>query len=592
MLQTTITKRPRNINLSRAAALLYGDLGTSKAYVIGLAFAAVGYASFWLIIAVCCLLILIGLNYVLVCKYYPNGGGVYASTCERSEVVALIGSFFLIVDYLVTAAISALSAFIYFGVDDPVLCAMAAILLIGCINYFGPKLAGRVAVVIGYATVATFLLLTVVSVPHLAEGFRNLKPLTGGVIKNWEAFVGVIVALSGIETIANITGIMRLNRPLHPNQPRVTHISTPAILLVIFQVAAFTTIFSLAISSIQGFQLEGGTVEAANGIEVRDSMLRYLGETLGSRLFGGFVGQIFGFVLGGVIGMLLLSAVNTAIVGLSSLQYVMASDGMIPRFFQRLNRYGVPLFPLLIATVIPMLIIATIHNIARLADLYAIGFVGAIATNLGAMATNFKLDLRLKERVFLFFSALIMFVIEISLFIEKSHARTFLVTTILIGMILRALTKEYKENKEEAVEGLLVSTDQDAIFCAVQHEGRALDYAIERATRLKRPLHVLFVKEQEVITRRDLKRMAQDDPEANQLQKSLKKRLSRNLLHFHYTVSDAPANTIAEYAIKLQVPQLIVGLPRGRGVQQLFSRNLLRDLMKILPENLLLLVIG
>jgi len=35
----TNVKRPRNVDVRRAAAILYGDWGTSKAYVIGLAFA-------------------------------------------------------------------------------------------------------------------------------------------------------------------------------------------------------------------------------------------------------------------------------------------------------------------------------------------------------------------------------------------------------------------------------------------------------------------------------------------------------------------------------------------------------------------------
>ena len=43
--------RPRNVDWKRAGALLYGDWGTSKAYVVGLAFAVAGYASFWLIAA-------------------------------------------------------------------------------------------------------------------------------------------------------------------------------------------------------------------------------------------------------------------------------------------------------------------------------------------------------------------------------------------------------------------------------------------------------------------------------------------------------------------------------------------------------------
>ena len=50
MIPTNI-KRPRNVDWKRAAAILYGDWGTSKAYVIGLAFAVAGYSSFWLIAA-------------------------------------------------------------------------------------------------------------------------------------------------------------------------------------------------------------------------------------------------------------------------------------------------------------------------------------------------------------------------------------------------------------------------------------------------------------------------------------------------------------------------------------------------------------
>ena len=44
--------RPRNVDWQRAAGLLYGDWGTSKAYVLGLAFVAAGFASFSIILAV------------------------------------------------------------------------------------------------------------------------------------------------------------------------------------------------------------------------------------------------------------------------------------------------------------------------------------------------------------------------------------------------------------------------------------------------------------------------------------------------------------------------------------------------------------
>ena len=62
------SKRPRDVNAFQAAAILYGDWGTSKAYVIGLAFAHAGYSSFWLIAAVSVLMVLVGFNYISICN--------------------------------------------------------------------------------------------------------------------------------------------------------------------------------------------------------------------------------------------------------------------------------------------------------------------------------------------------------------------------------------------------------------------------------------------------------------------------------------------------------------------------------------------
>src|ERR671927_1725226 len=113
------TKIPRNVNAFQAAAILYGDWGTSKAYVIGLAFAVGGYSSFWLIAPMCLLTALVGINYMVICRHYPDGGGVYASVRHRSEILSIVGAFLLTAYYLVTAAISSLSAFAYLGVPHP-----------------------------------------------------------------------------------------------------------------------------------------------------------------------------------------------------------------------------------------------------------------------------------------------------------------------------------------------------------------------------------------------------------------------------------------------------------------------------------------
>ena len=175
----TNVKRPRNVDWQRAAAILYGDWGTSKAYVIGLAFAVAGYASFWLIAAMCVLTALVGVNYMIICRLYPDGGGVYASVRHRSEVISIVGAFLLIADYLVTAAISALSAFQYLGVPHPEKFAALSILIVGALNLLGPKQTGGLAFLISVPTAIVVLVLGVFCLPHIGAAFGNLQPLHG-----------------------------------------------------------------------------------------------------------------------------------------------------------------------------------------------------------------------------------------------------------------------------------------------------------------------------------------------------------------------------------------------------------------------------
>src|ERR1700737_1781195 len=191
------TRRPRNVDSLRAAAILYGDWGTSKAYVIGLAFALAGYSSFWLIAAMCFLLVLVAINYMIICRHYPDGGGVYASVHHRSRTIAIVGAFLLIADYLVTAAISALSAFQYLGVPHPEKFDAMSILIIGLLNLLGPRQTGGLAFLVSIPTVIVVIALGAFSVPHLGQAWANLQPLHGTFGQNWAAFVGIVLALSG-----------------------------------------------------------------------------------------------------------------------------------------------------------------------------------------------------------------------------------------------------------------------------------------------------------------------------------------------------------------------------------------------------------
>src|SRR6266849_3229618 len=113
---TTGASRPRNVDWKRAAALLYGDWGTSKAYVTGIAFVAAGYSSLPIVLAVCALTGIVGINYVIICKHFPDGGGVYSAARDQSRLLAVIGALLLVADLTVTAALSGWSAMTYFKV--------------------------------------------------------------------------------------------------------------------------------------------------------------------------------------------------------------------------------------------------------------------------------------------------------------------------------------------------------------------------------------------------------------------------------------------------------------------------------------------
>ena len=88
--------RPRNLDWKRAAALLYGDWGTSKAYVIGLAFLAAGFSSLPIILAVCAVTALVGINYIVICRHFPDGGGVYSSARSQGRLLAVVGALLLV----------------------------------------------------------------------------------------------------------------------------------------------------------------------------------------------------------------------------------------------------------------------------------------------------------------------------------------------------------------------------------------------------------------------------------------------------------------------------------------------------------------
>ena len=132
---------------------------------------------------------------------------------------------------------------------------------------------------------------------------HHLQPLSGGFLKNWKGFVGVVLALSGVEAIANSTGVMKLNPGCNDSNPNVSKTSTPAILWVMLEVCIFTALLSLAIHALPNMTIDATDpnnpdVNAPGASGVRDYILRYMGQVFVGGALGhtagignGFVGQ-------------------------------------------------------------------------------------------------------------------------------------------------------------------------------------------------------------------------------------------------------------------------------------------------------------
>ena len=627
---STTTTRPRNVDWKRAAAILYGDWGTSKAYVIGLAFAVAGYSSPWLIGAMCLLTALVGINYMVICRHYPNGGGVYASVRHRSEIISLVGAFLLIADYIVTAAVSALSAFLYLGVPYPEWFAAGSIVIVGALNYFGPKHTGGAAVLIAVPTAIVVVLLGLLAIPHLGEAVAHTQPLHGGFFHNWNAFVAIVLALSGVEAIANSTGVMKLNPGSTLEKPDVSKTANKAIIVVMLEVCLFTGLLGLAMAALPGMVVANGEVNAPGADGVRDYMLRYMAQIFAGNLFGPVFGHIAAWSVSIVFGILLLSAVNTAIVALSGISFLMARDQEMPPIFAKLNSFGVPNAGLFFAVLVPAGLVIAVSDMSGLADLYAVGVVGAIAVNLGATSTDWKLALKNHERAFMFVTFVIMAVIEISLFIDKPNARIFAFTVLAIGLVLRGLAKESSERKAKAAQDAALqaavlameNTGKSAmpmkpdntpaaatkkipaatgtavvpkpyhgpILVAVRGKGRTLDFAVKEAAENGQALYVLFVREQPVIAPGDRKKKWTEDKRARETFESLRHKGLGETIIPCYAVSDAPAYTIADLASTIGAERVLLGAPQRNTLVHMLRGNIIREVASLLPDDIHLLV--
>src|SRR5438874_10239725 len=619
--------RPRNVDWKRAAALLYGDWGTSKAYVIGLAFLAAGFSSLPIILAVCAVTGLVGINYMVICRHFPDGGGVYSAARSQGRALAVVGALLLVADLTVTAALSGWSALSYITSgaehitwikllrDHIGFTTIGILLVMGLINYFGPKHSGTFAVALALPTAFVVILLIGISAPHLTTHF--LAPRYESVGTVWVQFVGVILALSGAESIANLTGVMKLDPGSTMEHPSVARESLKAITPVAIEVVFGTALLGWAMLSLPAVLsktlhlVDKDQIAAVLGQRSED-MLRFIAEQFATATFSPAVGQIFGWIVGIVFFLLLLSAANTAIVAMIGLLYMMSRDREMPRQFRRLNRHGVPMWPLVIAVGLPIIVLLFAANFSALAGLYAIGVVGAITVNLGSCTFNRNLDFTWYDRVLFAITFVILAFVELTLAHTKVDALQFVLAILVGGLALRAYTLKRHGLTTLTVTrevARMVTPDLMATMRPHLQEGQkimvaargitpVLSFALDEAQLRKATLFVLYVKEVAVYYTAAGTRLGrstwQDDPEANAIMCSMRKLGNERGINVVplYAVSQDAATTIVDLAATMGMDFLVIGASQRPAMVKLLRGSVATNVAQHLPESIHLIIYG
>ena len=563
------TSRPRVLGWLRSAAILDGDWGTSICYVLGIALFHAGYYSGWHLMMMLVFTAIIALNYITLCRLYPNGGGVYSSVSHRSRNLAVIGALLLSADYIITASLSVLDACHYLALDFPVVWAVGIILCISVLNWFGPRHAGSLAILISSATLTALVILMVAAFPAASKSI-SFEPAPGGLFPNWHFFVAIILSISGIEAISNMTGVMK--------DP--TRSSRKAILSVLVKITLATIILGFAMRAIPNLDPEAH----------KEEMIRFLGEH--------YVGNWFGPIVGFVLGFLLISAGNTALNALVSIQFLMSVDGELPGSLRRLNKYGVPIIPLVVATLLPIIILLLIHDVITLSALYAIGVVGAILINVGSTGTDKTIKLKPWIRAFLLVSAVLLFLVETTIAIEKHTAVIFASSVIVLGLGAREFSRRQRLAVEakRAITGItvpaIVSAPQaetrpftSRMLVAVRGGGeRLLRQVCEEAKFRNAFLFVLSVKQVSVAGLLPEK-ISGEQFVNNQWMEKICQEYS---IPFRVIgiLSPEVGYTIAEQAATLGVDRVVLGSSQRSLVEQALRGDVIRTVSELLPEEI------
>jgi amino acid transporter len=356
----------------------------------------------WAVAAVViALLIVVVASYRQTCHAYPNGGGAYAvSRANLGRNAALTAASALLVDYVLTVAVSVAAGVANIVSAVPALAPHAVAICLGMVvvltlvNLRGVRESGRAFAVPTYGFVLVVFAMLAVGLARFMVGNAPIAESasyhvtatkgTGGLVVlllAMRAFASGCTALTGVEAVSN--GVP------HFKPPKSKNAADTLAIMGGLTVAMFAGITALALATHVRVAADPGQITGAPaGYEQRTVIAQIAGAVFGYH-------SLMFFAIQGFTAAILVLAANTAYNGFPILGSILGNDGYLPRqFARRGDRLVFSNGVVILALLSSLLIWAFSASTTRLIQLYIIGVFVSFTLSQAGMVVHWsrKLD--------------------------------------------------------------------------------------------------------------------------------------------------------------------------------------------------------
>ncbi len=450
----------QRIGKATALAVFSSDALSSVAYAtqeIFLTVSLVGAGAFTISLpiaaAICGLLVLLATSYRQTIYAYPSGGGAYIVAKDNlGRYPGLIAGAALLVDYVLTVAVSVASGVQAITSAAPrlaphaVLLCVVAVTLLMFANLRGVKESGRIFSVPTYLFIFAMLgtiAWGVAQRPHevgvaLHDVAHPALPPAVGWFLILHAFASGCTALTGVEAISN--GVPAFEKP-EPRNAAITLVWMALILGVLFLgVSVLAHVYGAEYWARVHFPLgDGGELMWAN----QESVLSQVGRAVFARMTPLY------YVLQAATAAILLLAANTSFADFPRLASLLAADRFLPRqLAMRGDRLVFSNGIVVLAAFASLLIILFGGSTDALVPLYAVGVFVSFTLSQAGMVLHW-----LKERrgawlpraalngLGAIVTAVVLAVIAVTKFADGAWIVVVLIPLIVLGF--RAVEQHY-----------------------------------------------------------------------------------------------------------------------------------------------------